>query len=146
MRQMKVFDKVRIVIYRFHEKGLEVFLINPELDSDPQAWKLPVGSIQEKLRFEDQEFLDLGITEEQDGSQLKTLAIEADWHQIPSVRGIIKHDVKRVTNKIKKTIPKVEEGAYFCVKEAVKKVLPNEYKMLKELKDIMLDRNIVTNI
>jgi len=143
---MNVLDKVRLVIYRFHEKGLEVFLINPELELDPEVWKLPMGDIKNKIQLDEQDLIKLGITKEQDGSQLTTYAIEADWHQIPSVRGIIKHDVKRVKNKIHKTLPKVEEGAYFCVKEAIKKVMPNEYKMLKELKDIMLDRNIVTNI
>ncbi len=143
---MNVFDKVRLVIYRFHEKGLEVFLINPELENDPKVWKLPVGDVNNTLQLEEQDLITLGISDEQDGSKLTTYAIEADWHQIPSVRGIIKHDVIRVKNKIQKTLPKVEEGTYFCVKEAVKKVLPHEYKMLKELKDIMLDRNIVTNI
>jgi len=142
---MNVLDKVRLVIYRFHEKGLEVFLINPELENDPEIWNLPMGSVKTQLGLEGKELIKLGITE-LDGSELTTYAIEADWHQIPSVRGIIKHDVKRVKNKIQKTLPKVEEGAYFCVKEAIKKVMPNEYKMLKELKDIMLDRNIATNI
>ncbi len=142
---MNVLDKVRLVIYRFHEKGLEVFLINPELENDPEIWNLPMGDIKNTLDLEGKDLINLGKTEV-DGSTLTTYAVEADWHQIPSVRGIIKHDVKRVKNKIQKTLPKVEEGAYFCVKEAIKKVMPNEYKALKELKDIMLDRNIVTNI
>jgi len=142
---MNVLDKVRLVIYRFHEKGLEVFLINPELENDPEIWNLPMGSLKDQLQLDGKDLINLGITEE-NGSTMTTYAIEADWHQIPSIRGIIKHDVKRVKNKIQRTLPRVEEGAYFCVKVAIKKVLPQEYKMLKELKDIMSDRNIVTNI
>ena len=32
------------------------------------------------------------------------------------------------------------------IKEAVKKVMPNEYKVLHELKDILFHRNIVKNM
>jgi len=77
---------------------------------------------------------------------MPTFAIEADWHDIPSVRGIIKHDAKLVKKKIKTVLPGIEKRAYFTIKEAFKKVLPDEYKALKELKDILLDRNLTTSI
>jgi len=143
---MNVFDKARVIIYRFHEKGLEVFLINTDADKDPDVWKLPQGSLKDKLSLVDPALIDLDPIEDKNGSCCPTYAIEADWHQIPSIRGLIKHDVKFVKRKIEETIPQVEKGAYFCVKEAIKKVLPNEYEALKELKDILLDRNTVTNI
>ena len=43
---MSVLDLARVVVYRFHEKGLEFFLINADLDEDPQAWKIPDGEMQ----------------------------------------------------------------------------------------------------
>ena len=92
--------------------------------------------------------IELDTIADENGDQVRTIAVEADWHDIPSVRGLIKHDVKFVKTKIKEAIPSLEKGkgTYFCVKEAFKKVMPNEYKALKELKDILLDRNSVLNI
>lgn len=142
---MNVFDKVRVIVYRYHERGLEVFLIDPELDKDPSAWKIP----QSKLKHVDLNHnsilsgIDLETTMQDDGTQIRTFAVEADWHEIPSVRGILKSDVKRIRNKINKVS---EKGTYVTVKEALKKVLPHEYAALKELKDILKERNLTTNI
>lgn len=143
---MNVFDKARIIIYRFHEKGLEVMLVNPELDADPKVWKLPDGTTRERLMSNPESMIELDPVHGANGESIQTFAIEADWQEVPSVRGIIKHDVKRVKSKIKEVLPGVEKGTYFAVKEAFKKVLPDEYNALKELKDILLDRNLVTNI
>ena len=40
---MSVLDLARVIIYRFHEKGLEIFLINNEMEKDSDIWKLPEG-------------------------------------------------------------------------------------------------------
>ncbi|MBK8280947.1 MAG: hypothetical protein IPK94_12740 [Saprospiraceae bacterium] len=74
--------------------------------------------------------------------QIKNLAIEADWHDMPSIRGLIKHDLKMVEGKIQE----LEHGTYVAAKEAFKKVLPHEYAVIKELKDILFDRNLIKNI
>lgn len=144
---MSVLDLARIIIYRFHEKGLEIFLINNEMDKDQDIWQIPQGlseSIREKGKVKS--IIDLDITEDEQGRSIKTLAIEGDWHDIPSIRGMLKHDVKLVKAIVKENLPGSEKGAYFAVKEAFKKVLPHEYKALKELKDVLFDRNSVTNI
>ena len=117
---MSVLDLARIIIYRFHEKGLEIFLINSEIKQDNDIWK--------------------------HGRTIKTFAIEGDWHDIPSIRGMLKHDVKLVKSIVKENLPGSEKGAYFAIKEAVRKVMPQEYKAIKELKEILFDRNSVTNI
>ena len=36
------------------------------------------------------------------GKQIRTLAIEGDWHDIPSIRGMIKHDVKLMKHIVRK--------------------------------------------
>lgn len=141
-----VLDQVRIILYRYHEKGLEVFLINPDLDKDPEAWKLPTASYRAQIKKQLKDIIQLDEVLDAKGEKVQTYAIEADWHEIPSVRGIIKHDIKRAKRKIKEMAPIVENGAYFGVKEAFKKVLPNEYQAVKELKDILFDRNTVTNL
>jgi len=143
---MSVFDQIRVVFYRVHEKGLEVLLINPDLANDESVWKLPEGYNLSQETFNDKSIIELESAESEDGSLIRTYAVEADWHEIPSVRGIIKHDVRRVKSKIKRVLPKLESTAYYHVKEAFKKVLPNEYAILKELKDVIRDKNSITYI
>lgn len=140
---MSVFDSARVVLYRIHEKGLEILLVSHDMKNDPDIWNIPMSKIKDTnsrsiITLEDQ--LD------QEGNPIPTFAIEADWHDIPSVRGMIKHDAKLIKSKIKEVLPQVENGAYFTIKEAFKKVMPEEYKALKELKDILLDRNMSMNI
>ncbi len=144
---MSVLDLARVIIYRFHEKGLEIFLINNEMDKDQDIWQIPQGlseSIREKGHLKN--IIDLDTMVDENGRTVKTLAIEGEWHDIPSIRGMLKHDVKLVKAIVKENLPGSEKGAYFAVKEAFKKVMPHEYKALKELKDVLFDRNSVTNI
>lgn len=132
-----VLDTARVIIYRCHEKGLEVFLINSDLDTNPDIWGLPQGDNLDGQTMPN--IIELDSITNENGETCKTYAIEADWHEIPSIRGMLKHDVKLVKYAI-------DKGAYFCVKEAFKRVMPNEYKSLKELKDLILDRNLLFNI
>jgi hypothetical protein len=138
---MSVLDTTRLIIYRCHQKGLEILLINNDLDGDPEIWKIPSLDI---ASTNSNQVIQLEHTLNEDGQSVQTIAIEGDWHDIPSIRGIIKHDVKRVKMKIKSLVPSLEQGSYFTIKEAFRKVLPNEYQALKELKDIILDKNLST--
>jgi len=140
---MGVLDGVRVILYRCHEKGLEILLINnDDMSDDPNIWRLPNADVDDE-RYA---YIELEDTLDSDGNMIKTMAIEADWHDVPSIRGMIKYDVNRVKSKIKKTLPSFEKGTYFTIKEAIKKSLPQEYAAMKELKDIIVDRNMVTNI
>ncbi len=144
---MNVFDSVRVVVYRFHEKGLEIFLVNTGLEEE--NWRIPFSDIA-KYPVEGIEvgerFIALEHDQNPDGTTNITCAIEGDWHDIPSIRKLIKEDIKLMTSKIDKVVPELERGAFFAVKEAFKKVMPNEYKVLHELKDILLHRNMTKNI
>jgi len=135
---MSVLDSIRLIIYRFHEKGLEVFMI----DQDDVCCCLPAKYLldEEKNKLIELEPVDL------DGQKLTTYAIEGDWHEIPSIRQLIKHDVKAVAGKVLEKTSDVERGTYIAIKEAIKRSMPHEYGLLKELKDILLDRNLVRNI
>ncbi len=143
---MSVLNLARVIIYRFHEKGLEIFLINNEMDKDADIWKLPKGMAEQLNNEGKLNYIDLDTIEDENGNTIKTLAIEGDWHDIPSIRGMIKHDIRLVKSIVKENLPGSEKGAYFAIKEAFKKVMPQEYNALKELKDILLDRNTITNI
>ena len=143
---MSVLDLARVVVYRFHEKGLEFFLINADLDEDPEAWKIPNGEMQVDMAKFTENGIMLDHTNSDAQSVVRTIAIEGDWHDIPSIRGIIKHDVKRVKRKIKQVVPTSDKGAFVSFKDTVKKVMPEEYAVLKEIKDIIIDRNSIINM
>lgn len=132
-------NHARVIIYRVNKKGLEIFLINNE----EKGWEVPQGLLDKHKRAtitDNDEVIELDAINS-DGQAQKVYAIEGDWHEIPSIRGIIKDDVRIVKNKIKQKFPELEQGTFFAVKEAVKKVMPEEYAVLKELKDVILDRN-----
>ncbi len=139
---MSVLDKVRIVIYRVNAKGLEILLTKDTMINDPEVWGLPSYALAGNYG----EMIWLDNFQDAAGNAVRAVAIEGDWHDIPSIRGIIKHDIKLVSSTIKSVLPEAEKGAYFTIKEAFKKVMPEEYKALKELKDIVLDRNLTNNI
>ena len=134
---MSVFDYARVVIYRVNKKGLEIFLVNTK-DGNQENWTIPQGKINEEnasIKFIALEPMN------QDGEMTSAFAVEGDWHDIPSIRAMLKEDVRIVKDEIKRRIPDLEQGTFFAVKEAIRKVVPNEYAVLKELKDILLDRN-----
>lgn len=139
---MQLLDQARLLIYRCHEKGLEVFLVNTEFDEE--SWRIP---FEEIAKYADEDnphrIIPLEPVELEDGSIQQVYAIEGDWHDIPSLRKLIKGDVKIVASKVQYMFDK---GAFFAMKEAFKKMLPNEYAALHELKEILLARNLLTNI
>lgn len=147
---MQVLNQVRIVVYRFHEKGLEIFLVNNDLDIDSEVWKIPEGEARTKLQSvlstAGCRLIELDPQKDKQGNLIHTFAIEGDWHDIPSIRGLIKYDIQLFKSKLKEKFPELEKGGFFAIKEALKKVMPNEYAALKELKDILCDRNVLRNI
>ncbi|MEM6698416.1 MAG: hypothetical protein AAF599_08470 [Bacteroidota bacterium] len=133
-----------IIIYRVNDKGLEVFLVQDEGEN----WDLPQSSASGVKAIVLQEGDDRIIAldpgeDEVEGLFEQAYAVEADWHDIPSLKSILRHDIQYVKKTIKQMVPDMmERGTFIAVKDAFKKVLPNKYKMLKELKDILVDRNL----
>ncbi len=146
---MSVKYLAKVIIYRMAEKGLEILLIKDEGDPNGQKWSLPNGLVESDNIKEDYIALD-----ELDGYQLneeistphRTVALEKDEQDLPSFRSLLLNDVKYVSKRLKDYLIEYDEATYVSIKEAVKKVLPDEYAKLKELKDILSDRNSVKNI
>ncbi len=134
---MSIINYARLVIYRCHEKGYEIFLIENDLSSETNVWKFPEVDLHE---FKTNSNYDLIELDDQ------TLAIEGDWHNIPSIRGLLKHDMKVVKSLVKEALPGIDKGKFFAIKEMVKKVMPEEYQKIKELKEIILERKSLRNI
>lgn len=138
---MHVLDQIRLVVYRCHETGLEIFLVNTDFDD---TWRIPFEKIAKYNEEELQKLvIDLGAIEDENGKMVQTYAIEGDYHDIPSIRKLVKGDFNLVTSKVKYIMDK---GAFFAIKETLKKVLPNEYNALHELKEILSARNLLSNI
>lgn len=138
---MSILDLARLVVYRFHEKGFEIFLINSELQQDPDVWKLPkLDSIKLADLKESRDYIEIEVEGE------RIIAIEGDYHNIPSIRGLVKHDIKVVKSLVKDAVPGLEKGAFVAFKEGFKTLLPNQYKAIKELKEVLIESNSVRNI
>jgi hypothetical protein len=127
-----------LLIYRVGEQGLEVFMVEDELGNSVLPQSAASQRAISAVLSDKSRVIELESAEIQ-----KSVAIEADWHEIPSLKMLIYQDVHFVKSTIKEMIPNMmEKGTFFAVKEAFKKVLPNQYQALKELKDIITERNI----
>ena len=136
-------EPVDVFIYRIRENGLEVFL--SESDSPETAGKLlsalhTLQGLPERLH--QSQCIELDAV---DGHARKTIAVEADWHELPSLRALIYEDYRVVKEKARQKllnlIPNMEKGAFVAVKEVLKRVMPEQYGFLKELKDVVVEKN-----
>ncbi len=140
-------EQVDVIIYRVRESGLEVFLVNQESDGSLSAPYSDDTSSADQLATH---YIELEPVADADGKTRKAIAIEADWHEIPSLRALVYEDYRVAKEKaklhIKHLIGDFEKGTYVAVKEAFKRVLPQQYAFLKELKDIIADKNQAKSI
>jgi hypothetical protein len=137
---MEFSKKINLFIYRFRERGLEVFLIN---HADEDSWKVPQPpAAGHKASFNEEKMIELEPVRQDNGELEKAVAVEADWHEIPSLREMLFKDALYLKDKLFE----MEGGAFFAAKEAFKELLPHQYKQLKELIEVLSDRNTTKNI
>lgn len=141
MSDLNIFDKVRILIYRYHEKGLEIFLLNDQKENVHQ-YILPASPVIPTIANS----ITLEPVSDGNGHQIKSIAFQGDYHDIPSIRGLIKSDITLLKDKLNEVLPDLENGTFVAAKEIFKKILPHEYAAVKELKDILTDRNLLINM
>lgn len=137
-------EQLDVIIYRVRDQGLEVFLVNPE--GTPLEGQSPVPSADRTDRLMSTSgSIELDSYTDTEGLKRKAIAIEADWHEIPSLRALMYEDYRVAKEKarqhLKSLIPDQEQGTYVAIKDAFKRVLPEQYAFLKELKDIIVDKN-----
>ena len=142
---MEANEQLDVIIYRVRESGLEVFMVNQdENDVENGALTTPASGDSNTHRFPSHS-IELDPVTNARGEARKAIAIEADWHEIPSLRALMYEDYRVAKEKaklhLKNLIPDFEKGTYVAVKEAFKRVLPEQYAFLKELKDIIADKN-----
>lgn len=142
---MPVKENVDVIIYRVKDRGLEVFLVNHEQAGQSEHWKAFQADEEAQARLREAKCIELEPVTGADGETRQAIAIEADWHDFPSLRALIYEDYRvakeKAKQRIRDFIPDMDKGTYFAVKEAIKKVMPEQYQFLKELKDILLEKN-----
>lgn len=139
-------EQVDVIIYRVRESGLEVFLVDQENDGSLSA-PFANETAPERLAAH---YIELDPVSDANGETRKAIAIEADWHEIPSLRALVYEDFRVAKEKarlhLKHFADDFEKGTYVAVKEAFKRVLPEQYAFLKELKEIIADKNQANSI
>ena len=141
---MDIRSKLHLVIYRVRERGLEIFV----RDNDAtEALSLPEGNSDLDLdalqRLRDEV---IALEETTEGSTAgRGIAIEADYHDIPSLKGLLLDDARRLRRELSQ-LPHAEEGSFVAIKDVAKRLLPQQYRLLQELRDILIDRNSTMNM
>lgn len=146
---MSIIDKAFLVIFRFAEKGIEIFLVKSE-DEQMQSQLVEISEqlLDEiPLRFSaGSNIIELDTIEDGENGKIKAIAIEGDWHDIPSLRAHLKDDLHFMKDKVKKYLPTFDSGSFYSIKEVLTNALKSEYRLIKELKDVLTDRNSVKNM
>lgn len=136
---MDLRNKLHLIIYRVREKGLEIFVNTDNTDQ----FVLPEASADLNDDIFSNIDLDMISLDGEEGiDENKVWAIEGDYHDIPSLKKLLWNDAKKIKNHLSSIAKEdVEGGRFVLVKSAAKKVMPEQYKKLKELRDILVDRN-----
>jgi len=120
-----------LIIYRFRERGLEVFLTQQS-----EEWGLPGGDVK---MDSDQEYIELEPSEDRE----EAVAIEGDWHEIPSLKQMLYEE----SGELKDRLKEIEQGAFVSIKDALKQRLSaGQVEFLRELRDVIADRNSVRDL
>lgn len=129
-------SKLGVVLYRYTNDNLEVYLVQDEgavAESLPETeqWSLPDSTYQSEAEFAD-----------------KTgMATEYNEEIIPLEHPTVLDKVLALETQMEDAVSKFVEirnqkGSFFAIKEAFKKVLPHQYSYLKELTEVLSDRNL----
>lgn len=148
---MSLIEKVKLIFYRVAEKGLEIFLIGSE-EAEIQSRIVEVSEqyLDElPIRMEMQqtviELEPVKIADE-DSQKIKAIALEGDWYHTPSLRASLKDDYEFLKKKLSQQIPDFDNGAFVNFRDLVGKVVSQDLKALKELKEVISDRYSVRDI
>ncbi len=125
-------DKLGMLLYRYNEnEDLEILMVNKG-----EELSLPESDFSSFREFEE-------------GTGLKTTGTEdvIELENEEDKKGLLGQALAmegKLENKMRNFMRiRSEEGNYVAMKEAIRKVLPHQYTLLKELKDILAERDLI---
>jgi len=137
---MHLIRKIHLIFYRFRERGLEIFLLE---EKEADALALPREERISGLPSHFMEQATLISREPADAAgKSETWAMEVDGEEVPSLKALLYEDARQLSE----ILVSGEEGTFLRVKDALKRVMPQQYRWIKELKDILLDRHSVRDL
>jgi len=144
--KMKTKESTGICVYRFGDQGLEVFLVKPENEVN-ENWEIPDG------------FLTKSVDQDSEGIRLDDVTntnneVKSAWaFEDESEKEVFDLPLKRILGETESLFQLrrkhkylMDNGCYFVIKEAIKKVFPDQVTQLKELQEVLRDRNMSRNI
>ncbi len=160
---MAIKIRTGLLMYRFGKEGLEIFLVpssdTAESTDKETSWDFPNGQVhndEDSFKMVEKEFEEgKGITAHEEGFILldeiqgandevvKAWAFDGEKNdfELPLQQILGKRESRFRLRRKHRYI--AENGAYFVLKEAVKKVFPEKVAMIKELQDILSSRNML---
>lgn len=140
-----------ILLYRFRNKHLEVFLVHPGgpffLKKDAGAWSIPKGEFldeEEGLAAAKREFLEetgfnlhgkfveLAPVKQKSGKIVYAWAIEGDLDEKKIQSNVFEIEWPPKSGKLKK-FPEIDKGDWFDIETAKLKMNPAQAELLEEL-------------
>jgi len=142
---MKAKESAGICVYRFGDQGLEVFLVKPENEIN-ENWEIPDGFLTKEVDT-DTDFIRLDDVNSND-------EIKSTWaFEVEGEKEVFDLPLKRLLGETESPFKLrrkhkyiMDNGCYFVIKEAIKKVFPDQVVQLKELQEVLRDRNMVKYI
>ncbi len=144
-----------LVMYRWHEGQLEVFLVHPGgpfwAKKDLGAWSISKGEYVEgelpleaaRREFEEEtgfaaqgDFLELGAVQQAGGKVVSAWAFEGDCDPIKLVSNRCQIEWPPRTGRLIE-IPEVDRGGWFSIAEAKERILKSQAHFLERLSGLL---------
>jgi hypothetical protein len=138
---MSLAEQVNLILFRYAEQGLEVYM----KETEDNRLTLPnAPSFNTESNFSVDHIIDSSLSHTRINSNQNAsfIAIELD----SKLRQSIQQGEEEWKIWLRQLVTGAQGSQYVAFKELFKKVLPDEYKLLKEFKDILTDRNSVRDI
>ena len=144
-----------LLLYRFHNKELQVFLIHPGgpfwKNKDAGAWSIPKGEPAQnedlleaaKREFKEEtgfhvsgKFIELSPIKQKSGKLVYVWALEKDVDAEKIKSNLFELEWPPKSGK-KRSFPEVDKAAWFSIEEAKEKINPAQAALIDQLKSVI---------
>lgn len=126
-------EKIAMLLYRYTGHELQVFLLKGVDEKGNSRFRLPVLQDKELLK-------NMKTKKNQLAIELDPLTRQGIVERALALEEELREDVHKFIDISEK------EGIYVAVKEAFKKIMPHQYIFLKELQEVLRERDLMRHI